>query len=216
MMTHMTKDRRHFHCIRFCWKFNVNRDYRESILWKDRIRLLYNVILVDLDEDDILGSVWRLCLHSGTGFGLPDDIDVRILLQECVLQVLGFHLGGFPERGLGPDQLGLQLPREQVGRRRAGAGRGGHGNGDFSFGFHGEILDILITFWNMRQIKCTGSIKFWRTSACQPGRSDHFWMYLRTGPCPTSLDSLCEIYKIFKVTQITCKDIPCEHGGVVE
>ena len=152
MMTHMTNDRRHFHCIRFCWKFNVNRDYRESILWKDRIRLLYNVILVDLDEDDILGSVWRFCLHSGTGFGLPDDIDVRILLQECVLQVLGFHLGGFPERGLGPDQLGLQLPREQVGRRRAGAGRGGHGNGDFSFGFHGDILDILITFWNMRQM----------------------------------------------------------------
>lgn len=31
--------------------------YRESIFWKDRIRLLYNVILVDLDEDDILGSV---------------------------------------------------------------------------------------------------------------------------------------------------------------
>ena len=126
--------------------------YRESIFWKDRIRLLYNVILVDLDEDDILGSVWRFCLHLGAGFGLPDDIDVRILLQECVLQVLGFHLGGFPERGLGPDQLGLQLPREQVGRRRAGAGRGGHGNGDFSFGFHGEILDILITFWNMRQM----------------------------------------------------------------
>ena len=151
MMTHMTNDRRHFHCIS-CWKFNVNRDYRESILWKDRIRLLYNVILVDLDEDDILGSVWRFCLHSGTGFGLPDDIDVRILLQECVLQVLGFHLGGFPERGLGSDQLGLQLPREQVGRRRAGAGRGGHGNGDFSFGFHREILDILITFWNMRQM----------------------------------------------------------------
>ena len=24
-------------------------------------------------------------------------------------------------------------------------------------------------------------------------------MYLQTGPCPTSLDSLCEIYKTFKV-----------------
>ena len=67
--------------------------------------------------DDILTAHFSLLLTHlvPPGDGLGGLGHLALLLEQGVLQVLGLLLGHLPEVGLGPEQLGLGLPREDVG-----------------------------------------------------------------------------------------------------
>ena len=70
-----------------------------------------------LMADDILTAHFSLLFTHlvSPGDGLGGLGHLALLLEQGVLQVLGLLLGHLPEVGLGPEQLGLALPREDVG-----------------------------------------------------------------------------------------------------